>query len=222
MLESARRLGRAGSAPAARPSRVVCARRLVGVGVVHDLHLPLPRSPSKAPVPLTIVHAPPESGPAAFPAPRSQLLSIDVHVKAVSERLGHSFDELHDGHLPARDPVDETGRRDAADQLSRRGKGKVMGKERCAVCRRKIRRPDSDESTYWFGPAGDDVMAKLLVAHKACYGTSRRTSRLPTREEGAAAREHDGSGPHGEERGQHGRAEDRCVRHGRRGDAKEI
>jgi hypothetical protein len=44
-----------------------------------------------------------------------------------------------------------------------------MARERCAVCRRKIRQPDKDESTYWFGSAEGDGMARLLVAHKACY-----------------------------------------------------
>jgi hypothetical protein len=44
-----------------------------------------------------------------------------------------------------------------------------MRRERCAVCRKKIRRPDADESTYWFGPAQGDGMAQMLVAREACY-----------------------------------------------------
>lgn len=40
--------------------------------------------------------------------------------------------------------------------------------ERCTVCRRRIRRSAQD-TTYWYGPAVGDGMARLLVAHPGCY-----------------------------------------------------
>jgi hypothetical protein len=43
--------------------------------------------------------------------------------------------------------------------------------ERCTVCRRRIRRSESDNATYWYGPAAGNGMARLLIAHQGCYAT---------------------------------------------------
>jgi hypothetical protein len=43
-----------------------------------------------------------------------------------------------------------------------------MARERCDVCRRRIRRADEDTAQYWFGQAGDDGMARLMVTHVGC------------------------------------------------------
>lgn len=40
--------------------------------------------------------------------------------------------------------------------------------ERCTVCRRRIRRSAQD-TTYWYGPAVGNGMARLLDAHPGCY-----------------------------------------------------
>jgi hypothetical protein len=57
-----------------------------------------------------------------------------------------------------------------------------MARERCAVCRRKIRRADDAESTFWFGPAKDNGIAQLLIAHKACYAKVPADMHSSTRE----------------------------------------
>jgi hypothetical protein len=44
-----------------------------------------------------------------------------------------------------------------------------MRRERCDVCRRRIRRAEQDNSTYWLGPARGNGMAWLSVAHPSCY-----------------------------------------------------
>jgi hypothetical protein len=58
-----------------------------------------------------------------------------------------------------------------------------MKRERCDVCRRRIRRSEQDDSTYWLGPARGNGMAWLSVAHPSCYATITQDMRASARED---------------------------------------